>query len=161
MSHRYWKYVKWLGVASALVTFVVLPLAPVYGFARPWPEAEEALRKAGIMGALFMIGGGWTSSYSATATGEQWWEERQRSFVAIPESLRAGELYTYIEVQTSGTPGVKSEVLREKMLAFIFVVWVISGIVSIVSLHRWRGNWPNQSVQPTPGSVTPRASSSS
>ena len=106
MIHQYLKSMKPIFILSALLMFVGFALMPIYGWLRPWPEAESAVRKHGIAGTLFMIGCG----------GEFWSDEQQRSFLAVPESFRAGELFTYIEIRRSRMAKAQSEVVQGKVL---------------------------------------------
>lgn len=137
MFRQYLKFIKWLFIISALVNFVVLPLIPVYGLIRPWPEAEDAVRRHGIAGALFMVGGGSSSHYSSSSAGESWSKERTRTFLAVPESFRAGELLYYVETRRSGVTEAESEVVQEKGLLFLFAIWLVSAIISVVLILRW------------------------
>lgn len=138
----YWKFVKWLFVISAPVTFVLLLLLPVYGWIRPWPNADRAVRQSGITGSLLMIGGAQSGSYSSGTAGESWEAQRERSFIAVPESLRSGDLFTYVERRGSAVTRVQSNVVRDTTLLFLIVSWAFSGALSIIMIRRWMKQHP-------------------
>jgi len=144
MFRQYLKFVKWLLIVSALTTFVGFSLIPIYGWIRPWPEAESAVRGHGVTGSLFMVGGGSSSHYSFTGSRESWSKEQTRTFLAVPESFRAGELFSYVERQRSGLEGAQSEVVKEKALLFLFAIWILSAIVSVILIVCWIRRGPNK-----------------
>src|SRR5690349_15464379 len=111
MIRRYLKFLKSLFILSALVMFAALLLAPVYGWIRPWTEAETAMRGQGITGALFMIGGSWKGQYASDARGASWSTRQSRTFIAVPDSFRTGELFGYVEARKSGVAEAQSEVV--------------------------------------------------
>lgn len=135
----YWRCVKWLLVAAAFLLFVLLPLMPVYGWFRPWPEAEARLSKEGLNGVLLTIGGGSSARYAWDRTEKSWRKEVQRTYFVFPESIRSGDLFTYIETSGSNIEGIQSGLIRaDGGLLLVCVTWLGAGCFSIWFLRRWR-----------------------
>lgn len=143
MFRQYLKFAKWILIVSALTTFVGFPLIAIYGWIRPWPEAEFAVRGHGVTGSLFMVGGSASSHYSYSAVGKSWSKEQTRTFLAVPESFRSGELFCFVEVQRSGAPEAQSEVVKEQGLLFLFAIWILSAIIPVMLIVRWIRRRPN------------------
>jgi len=137
MFRQHLKYFKWMCILSVLISFVGFPLIPVYGWVRPWHEGEAAMRQHGIKGMLFMLSGGWGNSYTFGAAGESWSKERTRTFLAFPESFRAGELFACVEKQTSGMAEPRREIVPEKGAVTLIAEWLLSGIISMIIILRW------------------------
>jgi hypothetical protein len=137
MIRQYFKIARLLLIVSALLTFVGLPLISIYGWIRPWPEAEAALRQHGITGKLIMVGGSWSSRQSSNAAGQSWSKEQTRTYIAAPESFRSGELFTYSEASSSGMDEVRIEMTRQKQLLWVVVIWLLAAIASVAIVVRW------------------------
>ncbi len=147
--NRWWTIAKWMFKAGVALWFVTLPLMPIYGWLRPWPQAEEALRGAGISGKLVMIGAGSNTHHSWSSAGHVWQEDEQRSFVVVPESFRGWKLFTYFEVRGSGIEGTKKGVDTSAMLIPLFGMWIVAGMFSMRTFRQLRRKTPNQALEPT------------
>lgn len=137
----WWTIVKWMFKAGLGVWFVLVPLMPVYGALRPWPQARTALRDAGISGAPLMIGAASDSEHSWSSAGHTWREDRQRSFVVLPDSFHGGRLFTYFEARGSSIEGVKSGIMESHTLLVAFVLWIVAGLVSLRTLRQLQKIW--------------------
>ena len=129
----YWKAILWFLRVGILVWFVAMPILPLYGWLSPWPEAEQALDAEGIHGAKLMIGSG--SSWERN--NESWSEERQRSYIALPASLRSMEILTYTESKGSHIVGIERKVVRNKLAIPLLILWILAGWVSIMIAMSW------------------------
>jgi hypothetical protein len=119
---------KWLFTVWALVTFFLYPLVPIYGWLRPWPEAESALREHGVKGRLVMVGGSSHAHYSINNSSKV----QTRTFIAVPDSLRSNNTFTYAEWHNSKSVDVQSRVTQQKDLFTLFGWWLAAAGASIV-----------------------------
>lgn len=119
-----------------MVGFVVQPLMPIYGLMRPWPQAEESLKQDGVSGFPLMIGAGSRSERLADRSGVHWREEKQRSFVVLPESFRRFEIFTYSEQEGSGIDGMQKGVFRSSLVP-LGVLWILAGAFTFWQVRRW------------------------
>lgn len=146
---RWWAIAKWIIKAVVAMWFLALPLMPVYGWLRPWREAEEALRQAGVAGTALMIGGASSTEHTWSTVGHVWREEEHRSFAVIPESLHDWKLFTYFAVRGSGIEGAKTGVVSTSAFPTV-VMWVLAGLVSLRTFFQLRREKPNKAPEPTP-----------
>jgi hypothetical protein len=136
MFQIYWKFIWWFFCISVMLWFLIISALPIYGWLSPWPEAEQKLDAEGVKGLKLMVGSG-GSSERESAT---WSEERQRSYVVLPDSLRSMEIFTYVESSGSRITGVEREVLRIRWAAILlFLLWVLAGWFSIRTVKLWAG----------------------
>lgn len=119
-----------------MLWFVLLPLLPVYGLLRPWPAAQEKLKAEGIAGFPLMIGAGGEGGHSIDSSGEYWREEKQRSYVVIPDSFEGLELFTYSESRGSSIIGVQTEIIRSRWLIPLLALWALAGFFTVRALRQ-------------------------
>ncbi len=137
-----------------MLWFVLLPLLPVYGLLRPWPAAQEKLKAEGITGFPLMIGAGGDGERRIDSSGEYWHEEKQRSYVVIPDSFRGLELFTYSESRGSSIVGVQVEVVRNRWLIPLFALWCLAGVFTVRTARRsLRKEMPNNTAEPVSPSL--------
>ena len=129
----YLKVMRWLFVIWASATFILYPMAPLYGWARPWPEAESALRENGVEGRLIMVGGSYHANYSNRGSSKL----QTRTYFAVPSSFRSFLTYTYGERLHSNEPEARSAITQEKELHLLFMIWLCAAVASAVILSRW------------------------
>jgi hypothetical protein len=77
MSQIWWKAIRWLATLGVMLWFVVLPLMPLYGWFRPWPQVQEKLREEAVTGLPLMIGAGHHSERRIDRSGEYWREVKK------------------------------------------------------------------------------------
>src|SRR5438876_11054629 len=87
MFRQYLKIIGFLFRIGVMLWFVAMLVLPVYGWLSPWPEAERTLDAEGLKGTKFMIGVG----SSSEGENDTWSNERQRSYIVLPASLRSLE----------------------------------------------------------------------
>ena len=134
-----------------MLWFIVMPLMPVYGLIRVWPEANERIIDEGITGFQLMIGAGSSSERRSGAAGTYWQKEKQRSYVIFPESFQNFEIITYVERQGSDIDGIATEIIRSRFLVPLFVLWIMAGLFTGWKVCRWiRKTEPNQSAHSIP-----------
>jgi hypothetical protein len=139
-----------------MLWFVLLPLLPVYGLLRPWPAAQEKLKAEGIAGFPLMIGASGDGERRIDSSGEYWREEKQRSYVVVPDSFRGLELFTYSESRGSSIAGVQVEIMRSRWLIPLLALWILAGLFTARTLRQSLSKKkPNQSAQTTTGSSAP------
>ena len=131
---QYLKIFCWLFRIGVMLWFVGMPMLPVYGWLSPWPEAERGLATEGVQGAKFMIGAGGSSERK----NNRWSEERQRSYIVLPASLRSMEIFTYAEVKGSDITVVERKVLRSRFaIPLLFLLWISAGWLSVRTVRLW------------------------
>lgn len=118
---------------------------PVYGWLRPWPNAEEALRHASASGTLLMIGSSSDAQHTRSNAGHVWREEEQRSYVVIPESVNGWKLFTYFEARGSGIEGTQTGVATSAMLIPLLVMWIGAAVFSARTFSQLLRKRPPQS----------------
>lgn len=133
MFRQYLKIIWLLFRIGVMLWFVAMPLLPVYGWLSPWPEAEQTLAAEGVQGTKFMIGAGGRT----TRENNTWSEERQRSYIVLPASLRGLEIFTYTEVKGSHIPRVAHKVVRSRIVILLFLLWVLAGWFSARTAMLW------------------------
>jgi len=133
MFQQYLKILWRLFRIGVMLWFVAVPILPVYGWLSPWTEAEQALGTEGVQGTKFMIGGGGSSKRE----NDMWSEERQRSYIVLPASLRTMEIFTYSEVKGSRITGVARKVVRSRIAIPLFLLWISAGWLSVRTTVLW------------------------
>jgi hypothetical protein len=145
MISLWWKSIRWFATVGVMLWFIVLPLIPVYGLLRPWPQAQEKIREEGISGFPLMIGAGYHGERRFDSSGEYRREEKQRSYVVFPDSFRRLEIFTYSESEGSGIAGVQKVVLRSRSLIPLVVFWTLAGLFTAWKVRQWSAKKvPNQ-----------------
>src|SRR6266478_4280905 len=133
MFREYLKVIWWFFRIGVVFWFVAMLGLPVYGWLSPWPEAERTLDGEGGKGTKFMIGAG----SSSKRENDTWSEERQRSYIVLPASLRSMDIFTYTEVKGSRITGVSHKVVRSRMAIPLFILWVLAGWFSARTAMLW------------------------
>jgi len=129
----WWKTIRWFATMGFMLWFVILPLMPIYGLVRPWPQARERMHEEGITGLPLMIG----AASHGEHRGAHWWKEKQRSYVVLPDSLQRSEIFIYSETEGSGIVGVRAELLRSRLLIPLVVLWILAGSFTAWRIRRW------------------------
>jgi hypothetical protein len=150
MFRQFWTIIWWLFRIGVMIWFVLMPILPLYGWLSPWPDAEQKLEADGVKGIKLMVGGGGSSERE----NDRWSEERQRSYVVIPSSLRSMEIFTYQEAKGSHVTGIDRQVIRSRWVVQLFVLWILAGwFVSRTGMLLWtrlkRANQPLQATAAT------------
>jgi hypothetical protein len=107
--------------------FIILPLTPIYGILKPWPEAEANLRQNGIGGLPLMVGSAEHSENRGTPKEPKYLNEKQRSYIVIPESMQQLAVFTYVEVGGVKLIGPQQEI-RNTPLFLLFGIWCAAGL---------------------------------
>ena len=123
----------WFFRIGTMLWFVAMPVLSVYGWLSPWPEAERTLDAEGVKGTKFMIG----ADSSSQRENDTWSEERQRSYIVLPASLRSMEIFTYTELTGSRTTGVVHKVVRSRMAIPLLLLWFLAGWFSARTAMSW------------------------
>ncbi len=133
----WWKGICWFTTIGIMFWFIVMPLIPVYGLIRVWPEANEKIMDEGITGFPLMIGAASSSELRSGTAGTYWQKERERSYVIVPESFQSFEIITYVERQGSDVDGIGNEIVRSRSLIPLLILWILSGVFMICKVRRW------------------------
>lgn len=123
MSAFYWKWIWWFFRICVMIWFLLLPVLPIYGWLSPWPEAAQMLEAEGVRGVMLMIGSGGSSERD----GRFWLDEKERTFIVLPTSLRRMEVFTCVESKGSEIIGVDRKVIRGHWLIQIILLWILAG----------------------------------
>jgi hypothetical protein len=153
MFLQFWKIIWWLFRVGVMVWFLLMPVLPIYGWLLPWPEAEQKLEAEGVSGTKLMIG----ASRDSEREDGRWSEERQRSYIVLPASLRSMQIFTYREAKGSQIAGVDRELLSSQWLIQLFLLWIAAGWFSVRTATLWirefkGANKALQATAATPGS---------
>jgi hypothetical protein len=116
---------KWMFCLGVAAWFLLIPLLPIYGAFRPWPEATSAIRDHGIQGSLFMIGAG--GDHQSTSEGIVH-ETRQRTYFAFPESLNTGNIFIFTKATGTALDGEQATLTVERLLAVLLILWIAAGL---------------------------------
>ena len=143
MIRLYLKFIRWFTCSGIILWFLLTPMLPVYGLARPWLQANYALEKNGITGVPLMIG----ASSSSERVGDSWNKTRQRSYIVFPDSFRRMEIISY-QISSSNSVAAEEEIIRSRFLIPFLVIWILAGVFSArLTLFRRKSTEPNQRLQ--------------
>ena len=154
----YFKALWWMLIFMVPLFALSIPVATVYDWLKPWPEAVIALKKERDHGLRWMVG----YSYSRESfNGEVVRFHRQRDFVVIPSVFLSPTVYEYSE-GTDIETGLKVRpyhafgylVMYAAMISFS---WFIS-VRKIKWLFRFP-KWTIQAPEPTSGLAPGRGTS--
>jgi hypothetical protein len=137
MIQLFFKCIRWLATLGVMLWFVVLPMMPVYGLLSPWPQAQQKLKEDGITGLALMSGASSQTERGFDSSGEYWRDEKQRSYVVVPDSFHRLEIFTYSELKGSGIAGVEKQVLRRQSLILLLAFWIFAALFTVWQVRRW------------------------
>jgi hypothetical protein len=119
---------KWMFCVGVAAWFFILPVLPIYGAFRPWPEATAAIRNHGIQGALLMIGAG--VDYEST-DGEVISNSRQRTYLAVPDSFTSGNVFIFSKGSPTAVHPERVTLTVERVLPVLLTLWIAAGLFVI------------------------------
>lgn len=124
MIALYLKLLRWMTCLGIGLWFFLMPLLPVYGFLRPWPEATSVIRAAGIDGTLCLIG---ISHETKMRTPGHAKGVSQRTYLSIPESLLTGKVFVVTQNLPSLPPYSGLELTVSRIPPVIVLLWLSAG----------------------------------
>ena len=82
-----------------------------------------------------MIGLG---GYSESGSGGKWVKQSQRTYMAVPESLVTGNVFSVTETSSSSTTGTDINLTVFRVFPWILALWLASGIFLVLLARRTR-----------------------
>ncbi len=154
----YFKALWWMLIFVVPLFTIIMPVATVYDWLKPWPEAVVALTKEKEEGLRWMVGFSYSSE---TANSELVRFHRERDFVVIPSVFLSPTVYEYSE-GTGIEKGLK--VRPYHALGYLAMYAAMISFSLFVAVRKIKGlfrfpKWPNRVPEPTSGLASDRGSS--